>query len=127
MGLFEKFKDLGEDDEYNIPSAAWVSLARRGMEQISLEQCFLPNCDNEDPQLIERVDQEEMEDDKRHIKVVTHKCKKCDGVFKLKFDTIKKVAKPTNKDEINEEDILSMGLVYALDKDDKNLGHIGYF
>ena len=127
MGLFEKFKDLGDDDEYDIPGAAWVSLARRGMEQISLEQCFLPNCDNEDPKLLESFDRKEFEDENKHTKIVSFKCKKCGGIFKLKFETLKKVAKPTNKEEIKEEDILSMGLVYALDKDDKNLGHIGYF
>ena len=73
------------------------------------------------------VSKEEFEDDKKHIKIVTHTCKKCEGTFKLKFETIKRVAKPTKKEEIKEEEILSMGLVYALDKDDKNLGHIGYF
>jgi len=125
--VFEKFKDLGEDDEFDIPSSAWISLARRGMEKISLEQCFLPDCDNEDPKLIERLDIEESEDDDTHSKIVTYQCKKCNGVFKLKFDTIKKVAKLKNKAEAKPEDILSMGLVYGLDENGKNLGHIGYF
>ena len=51
------------------------------------------------------------------------KCKKCGGTFILKFETIKKVAK-SSKDE---EEPLSMGMVYALDEEGKNLGHIGYF
>ncbi|MFX0070538.1 MAG: hypothetical protein ACFFAO_05540 [Candidatus Hermodarchaeota archaeon] len=111
-----------------IPSYAWISLARRGMEKISLDQCFLHNCDNEDAKLLEPFDMKEFEDEQKHTKIVSIKCKKCNGVFKLKMETIKRVAKPskTSKDS-EEEEALSMGMVYALDEHDKNLGHIGYF
>ena len=37
-------KNLREE----IPSYAFIALARRGMEKISLDQCFLENCDNND-------------------------------------------------------------------------------
>ena len=52
------------------------------------------------------------------------KCKKCNGIFILKLEIVKHVAKST-KDETQEP--LSMGLVYALDEDENNLGHVGYF
>ncbi|TFG22667.1 MAG: hypothetical protein EU529_09735 [Promethearchaeota archaeon] len=114
---------------YEIPSTAWISLARRGMESISLAQCFLKNCDNEDIDLLEPFKKEESDDNKKHIKKIHIKCKKCGGIFQLKFETIKRVAKPKNmnKDEVEDDQVLSIGLVYALDEENNNLGHIGYF
>ena len=118
-----------EDLWYEIPSIAWIALARRGMEKISLDQCFLIGCDNDDPKLLEPFKKEESEDEKKHIKKIHVKCKKCGGVFQFKLETLKKVAKPTKKGspENKDEDVLSMGMVYALDENGKNLGHIGYF
>lgn len=118
-----------EDLWYEIPSTAWISLARRGMESISLSQCFLKNCDNEDIKLLEPFKKEVHDDGKKHIKKIHIKCKKCGGIFQLKFETIKRVAKPTkkNKDAAEDDQALSMGLVYALDEQNNNLGHIGYF
>ena len=118
-----------EDLWYEIPSTAWISLARRGMESINLSQCFLKNCDNEDIKLLEPFKKEEHDDGKKHIKKIHIKCKKCGGIFQLKFETIKRVAKPTkkNKDAAEDDQALSMGLVYALDEQNNNLGHIGYF
>lgn len=113
-----------EDLRNHIPSYAYISLARRGMEKISLDQCFLKDCDNEDPELLEPYKMEEEEDEIKQIKKIYIKCKKCSGNFILKLDTIKRVAKSTKDDD---EEALSMGNVYALDEDGKNLGHIGYF
>ena len=113
-----------EDLRDEIPTHAFIALARRGMEKISLDQCFLKNCDNNDPKLLEPFKKEEFEDDQKHIKKIYVKCKKCNGIFILKLETVKHVAKST-KDETQEP--LSMGLVYALDEDENNLGHIGYF
>jgi hypothetical protein len=113
-----------EDLRNEIPPEAFIALARRGMEKISLDQCFLENCDNDDPSLLEPFKKEEYEDDKKKTKEMYIKCKKCNRVFILKLETLKKVAKSTK--EVNEEP-LSMGMVYALDKDKKNLGHIGYY
>jgi len=107
-----------------VPSYAFVALARRGMEKISLDQCFLKDCDNENPDLLKPFKKEEYEDEKRQTKEIHIKCKKCNGIFILKLVTLKRVAKST-KDET--EDPLSMGMVYALDENKKNLGHIGYF
>lgn len=117
-----------EDLWMELPSYAWISLARRGMEKISLDQCFIHTCDNEDPKLLEPFKKEEFEDDKIKTKIIHIKCNKCNGIFQLKLDTHKRVAKPMNVDEDKaEEGSLSMGMVYALDKDGNSLGHIGYF
>ena len=113
-------KDLREE----IPSYAFIALARRGMEKISLDQCFLENCDNENLDLLEPFKKEEYENDKKKVKEIYIKCKKCNRIFILKLETIKKVAKST-KDK--DEEPLPMGLVYALDEKKKDLGHIGYF
>jgi hypothetical protein len=112
-----------EDLRVEIPSYAFIALARRGMEKISLDQCFLQNCDNQDPNLLEPFKKEIQEDEKKLIKKIHIKCKKCDRIFILKLETLKKIAKSTK----NEEESLSMGLIYALDDEGKNLGHIGYF
>ncbi len=113
-----------EDLWLEIPSYAYISLARRGMEKISLDQCFLKGCDNEDLKLLEPFKKEEYEEENKQIKKIHIKCKKCGGIFILKLVTLKKVAKST-KDE-NEEP-LSMGIVYSLDEKENSLGHIGYF
>ncbi|MFX0080888.1 MAG: hypothetical protein ACFE94_03960 [Candidatus Hodarchaeota archaeon] len=107
-----------------IPSYAFIALARRGMEKISLDQCFLKNCDNENPNLLEPLKKEEYEDEKKQTKEIYIKCKKCNGVFILKLVILKKVAKSTKE---NNEEPLSMGMVYALDENKNDLGHIGYF
>lgn len=113
-----------------IPSYAWVALARRGMDKISLDQCFLEGCDNQDmgqlvPFKIEKS--KEGENDIKHIHI---KCKKCGGIFQFKIEDIKRVAKPTKKGKDGKDDdseVLSMGVIYALDENGKNLGHIGYY
>ena len=94
------------------------------MEKISLDQCFLENCDNEDPELLEPFKKEEYEDDQKKTKEIHIRCKKCNRVFILKLETLKKVAKST---KAKNEDPVSMGMVYALDENKNNLGHIGYF
>ncbi|MFX1313071.1 MAG: hypothetical protein ACFFHD_10745 [Promethearchaeota archaeon] len=113
-----------EDLWLEIPSHAYIALARRGMEKISLDQCFLLDCDNKDPKLLEPFKKEESEEENKKIKKIYIKCKKCEGVFVLKLVTLIKVAKSTKNED---EEPLSMGLVYALDENEKSLGHIGYF
>ncbi|NHJ21047.1 MAG: hypothetical protein EAX91_08900 [Candidatus Lokiarchaeota archaeon] len=113
-----------QDLRSEIPTHAYISLARRGMEKISLDQCFLKNCDNTDVNLLVPFKKEEYEDEKEQTRKIYIKCKKCGGTFILKLQTIKKVAKST-KDK--DEEPLSMGLVFALDEKGNNLGHIGYF
>lgn len=126
--MLDKFKDLGSKEEEVLPSFAWMSLARRGMEKISLDQCFLPNCDNENPELLETTKVEEEKEDNKQIKFIHRHCKKCGGDFQIKLETIERVAKPSKGDkEKEQEETLSMGLVYALDASGKNLGHLGYF
>ena len=113
-----------EDLRNEIPPEAFIALARRGMEKISLDQCFLENCDNQDLGLLEPFKKEEYEDDKKKTKEIYIKCKKCNRVFILKLEILKKVAKST---KAKSEDPVSMGMVYALDENKNNLGHIGYF
>jgi hypothetical protein len=110
--------------KFEIPTHAYISLARRGMERISLDQCFLNGCDNQDSNLLEPFKKEEFEDEKRIIKKIFISCKKCNRTFILKLETLKKVAYSTQK---KDEEPLALGLVYALDEKEKNLGHIGYF
>ncbi|MFW9999272.1 MAG: hypothetical protein ACFE9Q_12830 [Candidatus Hodarchaeota archaeon] len=113
-----------EDLRLEIPSYAFIALARRGMEKISLDQCFLHDCDNQDSNLLEPFKKEIQENERKIIKKIYIKCKKCNRNFILKLETLKYVAKST-KNEIEKP--LSMGMVYALDENGKNLGHIGYF
>lgn len=121
-------KDLN-DIKRDYPSYVFVALARRGMEKINLDQCFLEGCDNADKKKLEILKIDEKEKSDKTVKKVHIKCHKCDGTFIIKLDTIKKVAKPTqtDKDITEDEQSLSMGVAYILDKDGKNLGHIGYF
>ena len=117
---------IDEDLWNEIPSYAWISLARRGMEKISLDQCFLKGCDNEDPKLLEPFKKEEFEDDKKHVKKIHVKCNKCNGIFQFKFETIKRVAKPIKPKKDADDEALSMGMVYASDENG-NFLHVGYF
>ncbi|MHA1490021.1 MAG: hypothetical protein ACTSRI_10230 [Promethearchaeota archaeon] len=116
-----------------IPSHAWVALARRGMEKISLDQCFLKGCENQDIKMLEPLKKEEYDDEKKHVKKIHIKCKKCGGIFQLELITLKKVARPTQKgkqekDKLdNDSEDLSMGIVNALDETGKNIGNIGFF
>ncbi|MFO8020684.1 MAG: hypothetical protein R6U96_18820 [Promethearchaeia archaeon] len=121
-------KDI-DDLKRDYPSYVFVALARRGREKIKLDQCFLEGCDNADRDKLEVLKIEEKEEENKTVKKVHMKCHKCDGTFIFKLDTIKRVAKPTTSDKNNskEEQALSLGVAYVLDKDGKNLGHIGYF
>ncbi|MBD3194080.1 MAG: hypothetical protein GF317_03430 [Candidatus Lokiarchaeota archaeon] len=117
---------------YEIPSYVFVALARRGMEKISLDQCFLPDCDNNSKDLLEPIKKEEYEEDDKHVKIIHMKCHRCKGTFQFKLETLKRVAKPTksskkSKKDDEEQEALTMGLAYALDENGKDLGHIGYF
>ncbi len=115
---------MNDNEDLTYPSYAFIALARRGMEKISLDQCFLKDCDNQDSNLIEPFRKDIFEDEKKLTEKIHIKCKKCNRIFILKFETLKNVAQSTKS---KEERPLSMGLVYALDEDGKNLGHIGYF
>jgi hypothetical protein len=115
---------MDDKEDLNYPSYAYIALARRGMEKISLDQCFLKNCDNQDSNLLEPLKKEVIEDEKKVIEKVYIKCKKCKRIFILKFETLNYIAKSSKNEK---EKPLSMGLVYALDENGKNLGHIGYF
>ena len=115
---------MDDKEDLSYPSYAFIALARRGMEKISLDQCFLKNCDNQDLNLLEPFKKEVSEDEKKITQKIYIKCKKCNRTFILKLETLKNIAKSTKS---KGEEPLSLGLVYALDEKGKNLGHIGYF
>ena len=117
---------MTENDDLwrEVPGTAYVSLARRGMERLNLDQCFIKDCNNNDINLLEPFKKEEFEDEKKSTKLIHIRCHKCEGTFILKLETLKTVAKPNDQSTDNS---LSMGLIYALDEKGNNLGHIGYF
>ena len=90
-----------EDLRDEIPTFAYISLARRGMEKISLDQCFLKNCDNSEPKLLVPFNKEEIETDKEQVRKIYIKCKKCGGTFILKLKTLKQIAKSTKDSNAN--------------------------
>ncbi len=107
----------------DIPSYVFIELARRGMEKISLDQCFLPNCDNENKRLLEPLKKEEHDEKQYHTKIIYMKCLKCKGTYQLKFKMIKNMKKKKNDEKNN----FSIGIVFAQDENGNNLGHIGYY
>lgn len=120
---------MTENDDlwHEVPGVAYVSLARRGMERLNLDQCFLKDCDNKDINLLEPFKKEEFEDEKKSTKLIHIKCHKCDRIFILKLETLKTVAKSKGHISQSSDDPLSMGLIYALDEKGNNMGNIGYF
>jgi hypothetical protein len=124
---FSRIMTENDDLWHEIPGIAYVSLARRGMERLSLDQCFLQNCDNKDINLLEPFKKEEFEDEKKLTKLIYIKCHKCTGTFILKLETLKAVAKLNDPTGQSTDQTLSMGLIYALDEKGNNMGHIGYF
>ena len=58
---------MDDKEDLNYPGYAFIALARRGMEKISLDQCFLSNCDNEDPNLLEPIKKEVIEEEKKPV------------------------------------------------------------
>ncbi|MBY9006425.1 MAG: hypothetical protein KGD63_06675 [Candidatus Lokiarchaeota archaeon] len=106
-----------------IPSHVFVTLARRGMDRISLDQCFLVDCDNNNKSLLETIKIKEYNEKYHHIKIIYMKCNKCNRNFQLKIDRLNYATKQNDKKENN----ISIGLVYARDNYGNNLGHVGYF
>ena len=120
---------MTENDDLwqEVPGVAYVSLARRGMERLNLDQCFLKDCDNNDINLLEPFKKEEFEDEKKLTKLIHIKCHKCEGTFILKIETLKAVAKSNDSTDQSTDQTLSMGLIFALDEKGNNIGHIGFF
>jgi len=119
-------KDLWDE----IPYMGYIALGRRGMEKIELTQCFIPGCENKDIEKLKAIKKEENENDTKLIQTYSIHCEECNKTFKLSFETLKKVArkKKISIDENNKEqnDILSMGVIYVFDDNGKKM-HLGYF
>ena len=122
---------MTEEDLWDeIPYMGYIALGRRGMEKIDLTQCFIPGCENKDIEKLKPIKKEETEDEKKLVQTYSIHCNECDKTFKLSFETLKRVArkKGAEKDKKNkeQEDILSMGIIYVIDDKGKKL-HLGYF
>ena len=119
-------KDLWDE----IPYMGYIALGRRGMEKIDLTQCFIPGCENKNIEKLKAIKKEEIENDTKLIQTYSIHCEECNKTFKLSFETLKKVArkKKISIDENNKDqnDILSMGVIYVFDDKEKKL-HLGYF
>ena len=122
---------MTEEDLWDeIPYMGYIALGRRGMEKIDLTQCFIPGCENKDIEKLKPIKKEEIEDEKKLVQTYSIHCNECDKTFKLSFETLKKVArkkgKSTDSDNKEQDDILSMGVIYVIDDKGKKL-HLGFF
>ncbi|WP_371805631.1 hypothetical protein [Candidatus Lokiarchaeum ossiferum] len=119
-----------EDLWDEIPAYAFMALGRRGREEISLTQCFIPNCscngDDKLHPLVKKMETIPASDQKFSIqksKYLIH-CDCCNQQFHLVFE--KHLSNEPKKEELNEEAIL-LERVYASDADDQvDYGEIGF-
>ena len=110
-----------------IPYTGYIALGRRGMESFNLTQCFIPGCDNKDQKKLIAFDKEQSENDEKLTETYSIHCDVCDKDFKLSFETIKNVAKPTKASQGDEDsEALGMGVIYVFDDKGKKY-HLGYF
>jgi hypothetical protein len=117
---------------YEIPGSVWVALGTRGMEQMSLRQCFNPNCPgaNEDQlhpkdKISESVPVKGQDTTITRIKYRIH-CEACKSEFYLVRDIHKMPQKPENpSNEENDEDTL-MERIYATDLHNNSWGELGW-
>ncbi len=113
-----------------IPNYAFIALGRRGREKIGLDQCFFPECDNEDIDSIHPIKktvEEEVSEDKnskkKNIKFLMH-CDKCDKNYHLVFS---QEIDLTKTEEENPRANIVIEKVSASDEnDEENYGHIGF-
>jgi len=122
---------MTEEDLWDeIPYMGYIALGRRGMEKIILTQCFIPGCENKEIKKLKPIKKEETENEKKLVQTYSIHCNECEKTFKLSFETLKRVArkKGAEKDKKNkeQEDVLSMGIIYVIDDKGKKL-HLGYF
>jgi hypothetical protein len=119
-----------EDLWDEIPGYAFMTLGRRGREQISLFQCFKPTCAcNEEEKLhpikkkTEIVPQTGKNFTIEYNKYLIH-CDSCDGNFHLVFE---KHLTPEREGESESDEDILIERVYASDGDDQeDYGEIGF-
>ena len=122
---------FNEDLWEEIPRFAFMASGRRGREQISLIQCFIPGCTNTDDTNLHPIEKKvdtETFSEKRYklekVKYLIH-CDQCAKNYHLVFEKHTDLDK---SDEDNTEGLVIMELVYATDAEDhedyREIGHI---
>ncbi len=110
-----------------IPPYAFVALGRRGREEIQLEQCFIPKCNNNSSSKLHPI-KKELEIIKGGQEKYTLErskyliyCDKCQHSFNLIFE------KHFNTENTNSEINTIIERVYASNEDNsENYGEIGF-
>ncbi len=113
-----------------IPGYAFMALGRRGREEVSLDECFVPGCENTDQgklhpieKKVESKKNEEKQTEVRKVKFLIH-CDDCGKNFHLVFTRHYDLE---GKEEEDHESAMVMEEVSASDADDnENYGNIGY-
>ena len=113
-----------------IPSYAFMALGRRGREQISLRECFVPSCNSTDEDKLHPIKKEiettQTPDNKAQIKKVKYliHCDECSNDFHLVFEQY--IDKKIQNEDVEDTNIV-MEKVFATDSEDKeNYGEIGF-
>ena len=113
-----------------IPSYAFMALGRRGREQISLRECFIPSCNSTDGDKLHPINKEietnQIPD--KNVQTIKKKylihCDECSQDFHLVFEQY--VNNNSQSEDIEGTDII-MEKVYATDaNDEENYGEIGF-
>ena len=113
-----------------IPAYAFMALGRRGREEISLTQCFIPNCnckgDEKLHPLEKKIEVSPASDQKFSIqksKFLIH-CECCNKNFHLVFE--RHLSNEPKQEESTEEDILLERIYDSDAADEVDLGEIGF-
>lgn len=113
-----------------IPSYAFMALGRRGREQISLRECFIPSCNSKDEDKLHPIKKEsetkQIPDKNAQIKIVKYliHCDECSNDFYLVFEQY--INNNVQNEEFEDMNIV-MEKVFATDSENKeNYGEIGF-
>jgi len=113
-----------------IPPYAFMALGRRGREQISLRECFIPSCNSTDEDKLHPIKKEiettQIQDKNAEIKKVKYliHCDECSNEFHLVFEQY--INNDVQNEDIEGIDIV-MEKVFATDSENKeNYGEIGF-
>ena len=113
-----------------IPPYAFMALGRRGREQISLRECFIPSCNSTDEDKLHPIKKEietkQIPDKNAQIKNVKYliHCDECSNDFHLVFEQY--INTNVKNEDVEGMDVV-MEKVYATDSENKeNYGEIGF-
>jgi len=113
-----------------IPRFAYMALGRRGREQISLRECFIPSCNSVDEDKLHPINKEKEskivangDAELQKLKFLIH-CDVCKQNFKLIFE---RHLNNKLKNSESEEKKIVLERVFATNADEKeNFGEIGF-